>query len=393
LAKLIINPTSGAKKEIPIGDKILSIGRDPSNDLVLSDSMVSRRHAIMERKGEEYVIRDNNSSNGTMVNGDRVVSDQRLRDGDLIAIGSARLLFQLETEGGESDGAVGMPPSAMKTMEVDTKESGTTCPGCGLAASSADLFCRRCGKELAGEKPRHEVCGNCGATVELPAEFCGGCGKPLHAPPGKSQVPTKPKPWSPSELSERAGKPKGAPVAAPPKVPRTSGPARARPSAERVGGRRPGAVPSAAKGSPAGFWIRFAAYLIDFAIQMIPMMIVMVIFLLTMFPRLQMGQEDLSITWVLLLTAGWLVAAGIFIAYPLYFWTSWGATPGKSLLRLKVVTTQGQSPIDMKHALLRLIGYMINGFTFGIGFLLIVLSEDRRGLHDRIAETAVVRKH
>ena len=87
MAKLIINPTSGAKKEIPVAGKIVSIGRDPSNDLVLSDAMVSRRHAILERRGEQYVLRDNGSSNGTMVNGDRVLSEQTLNDGDLIAIG------------------------------------------------------------------------------------------------------------------------------------------------------------------------------------------------------------------------------------------------------------------------------------------------------------------
>ena len=96
MAKLIINPTSGAKKEIPVGDKVVSIGRDPSNDLVLTDAMVSRRHAIMELKEGEYVLRDNNSSNGTLVNGDRVVEGQPLRDGDLIGIGSARILFRAE---------------------------------------------------------------------------------------------------------------------------------------------------------------------------------------------------------------------------------------------------------------------------------------------------------
>ena len=42
MAKLVINPTSAAKKEIPIVSRVISIGRDPSNDLVLSDSMVSR---------------------------------------------------------------------------------------------------------------------------------------------------------------------------------------------------------------------------------------------------------------------------------------------------------------------------------------------------------------
>ena len=92
MAKLVINPTSAAKKEIPIVARVISIGRDPSNDLVLSDSMVSRRHAILEHRDNQYILRDNNSSNGTMVNGDRVDMEKPLRDGDLVAIGSSRLL-------------------------------------------------------------------------------------------------------------------------------------------------------------------------------------------------------------------------------------------------------------------------------------------------------------
>jgi uncharacterized RDD family membrane protein YckC len=389
LAKLVINPTSGARKEIPVGDKVLSIGRDPSNDLVLSDSMVSRRHAIMERKGGDYVIRDNNSSNGTVVNGDRVAGDQPLRDGDLIAIGAARLLFQMDSEESEAESLDGAPPPVPKPVEGAAKEPSTACPGCGLAASHSDRFCRRCGEDLSVKKPQQAICGNCKATVDLPAEFCGSCGRPLKASPGKHSVPTKPKPWSPSDLSERSTKAMATPVPATPKVPP---PLRRRQSAERAPGRRPGAAPAAAKGAPAGFWIRFAAYLIDSAIQMIPIIVMGLIFFLTMFPMLQTGQGELSPAWFLLLFVGWLVAAATFIVYPLYFWTSRGATPGKSLLRLKIVTTDGKSPIGMKHAVLRLIGYMINGFTFGIGFLLIALSEDKRGLHDRIAETAVMKR-
>jgi RNA polymerase primary sigma factor len=45
---------------------------------------VSRRHAVVEFRGSQYFIRDCNSSNGSLVNGDRV-SERSLRDGDLVA--------------------------------------------------------------------------------------------------------------------------------------------------------------------------------------------------------------------------------------------------------------------------------------------------------------------
>ena len=49
LAKLIVNPTSANRREILLSrSMVLTIGRDPSNDLVLADSMVSRRHAVVD---------------------------------------------------------------------------------------------------------------------------------------------------------------------------------------------------------------------------------------------------------------------------------------------------------------------------------------------------------
>src|SRR5215470_19474649 len=99
MAKLIVNPTSPSRREVALSRTIVSIGRDPSNDVVLPDAMVSRRHAVIEYRGSQYFLRDCNSSNGSLVNGDRV-SERNLRDGDLVAIGSARILFKEEVQEG-----------------------------------------------------------------------------------------------------------------------------------------------------------------------------------------------------------------------------------------------------------------------------------------------------
>ena len=85
MAKLIVNPTSSSRREIHLSRTLVSIGRDSSNDLVLPDAMVSRRHAVIEYRGSQYYLRDCNSSNGSLVNGDRV-SERNLRDGDLVAV-------------------------------------------------------------------------------------------------------------------------------------------------------------------------------------------------------------------------------------------------------------------------------------------------------------------
>ncbi|MGH9388412.1 MAG: FHA domain-containing protein, partial [Vicinamibacteria bacterium] len=190
MAKLVINPTSAAKKEIPIVSRVISIGRDPSNDLVLSDSMVSRRHAILEHRDNQYILRDNNSSNGTMVNGDRVESEKPLRDGDLVAIGSSRLLFQLD-ETAEASIPVAVaaghghvpahrpaPPEVAPAPARAPVEGEVRCGHCGKTALLGDRFCRGCGREVAAEK-KSAVCSQCGNEVRLPADFCGRCGKAL----------------------------------------------------------------------------------------------------------------------------------------------------------------------------------------------------------------------
>ncbi len=72
----------------------LSIGRDESNDVVLPDRRVSRQHAVIERRGDRYYIRDCGSKNGTYVNGELLTEPHALRDGDEIQIAMRfRLMF------------------------------------------------------------------------------------------------------------------------------------------------------------------------------------------------------------------------------------------------------------------------------------------------------------
>jgi hypothetical protein len=75
------------------GDR-LTIGKNPDNDLVLAeDSSVSRVHARLERIGSRWTIRDMSSTNGTLVNGDRIFDEKPLRDDDEIILGRTRIRF------------------------------------------------------------------------------------------------------------------------------------------------------------------------------------------------------------------------------------------------------------------------------------------------------------
>ncbi len=64
----------------------ISIGREDSNDIVLPDRRVSRVHAVIEREGDRYYVRDCGSKNGTFVNGNLLQGPVPLKDGDAIQV-------------------------------------------------------------------------------------------------------------------------------------------------------------------------------------------------------------------------------------------------------------------------------------------------------------------
>lgn len=71
----------------------VKIGRDKSNDIVLADSLVSRRHAVIEVKNGIYTITDAGSTNCTYVNSNplRENEKKKLQPGDKIKIGNTVL--------------------------------------------------------------------------------------------------------------------------------------------------------------------------------------------------------------------------------------------------------------------------------------------------------------
>lgn len=83
-------PTVGAI--YPLEAEAITIGRDPSNVIQINDAEISRRHARLELKGGKYVIEDAGSTNGTHVNGQRIMSPYVLRPGDLVSFGEGILL-------------------------------------------------------------------------------------------------------------------------------------------------------------------------------------------------------------------------------------------------------------------------------------------------------------
>jgi transcriptional regulator with GAF, ATPase, and Fis domain len=82
----------------------LWLGRDASNGLPISDPSVSRRHCVIQQDGLDFRVRDLESRNGTLVNG-QPVQEQLLRHLDEIAIGDSVFLFLTEDDPAKGSGA------------------------------------------------------------------------------------------------------------------------------------------------------------------------------------------------------------------------------------------------------------------------------------------------
>ena len=89
----IDGPLSG--RTFYFDEPVISIGRLVSNDIWLEDLYVSRHHCVIRTEGDEYIIEDLNSANGTYVNGEPVKVCS-LKEKALIQIGTSRFRFRLQ---------------------------------------------------------------------------------------------------------------------------------------------------------------------------------------------------------------------------------------------------------------------------------------------------------
>jgi len=132
----------------------------------------------------------------------------------------------------------------------------------------------------------------------------------------------------------------------------------------------------------AGFWIRFAAQLLDNVFMLLVWAVVVFIASLLWGTRVETST---------LLRAS-LTAFNLLFGAFYYILLHWifGQTVGKALLRLRVVTLSGGS-LSLATSVLRWIGYLLSLLPFLAGYVMVGVRRDKRALHDLIARTRVVR--
>lgn len=81
-------------ERVPLGEHVTTVGRLPECTISINDTNVSRNHADIRTGTNAYVVVDHGSTNGTLINGVRIVGEQRLNDGDIISFGSTHVRFE-----------------------------------------------------------------------------------------------------------------------------------------------------------------------------------------------------------------------------------------------------------------------------------------------------------
>lgn len=316
----------------------ITMGRAPDNVLVLDDKAASRHHAEIRRSGGGWILADLGSSNGTWVDGGKI-GTLELSNGVVFLIGNTRLSFVEESWDGRT-----MQVNMEEIAEDEVKESAP-----------------------AVEAPAYGTPGPppVGPAYGSPAPPASAPIAPVVPPPVMppavavpQQVQARPQPMPPSFQAAAA-------PAMPP-----AGIARAHETREL-----------------AGFGIRLGAYLLDGLILGV-LMIVVMIPLGLLIAVIARKAPDLMIPLTVL---SYLIVILLSFAYILVPWAKSGATPGKKILHLKIVRDDGIERLGYGKAFLRLLGYFVNGITLYIGFLMILFNPEKKGLHDMIAGTRVIR--
>jgi phosphoserine phosphatase RsbU/P len=126
MSELIVKYPDRSADHFPLGRLRITIGRSARNDLCIPDPFASRVHAEVRREGDEYVLQDLGSANGTLYNGATVDGVIHLTAGGRIQIGETEIVFD--------DGTFNSGMGA--TMITDN--SGTSLPEATIALASGD---------------------------------------------------------------------------------------------------------------------------------------------------------------------------------------------------------------------------------------------------------------
>lgn len=156
MAKLVLTKDGEVAGHYFLDAERFIIGREPSSDLCIDSPKVSKRHAAVTTTGNDQIVQDLDSSNGTLVNGRRV-SKHILQHGDVIGIGDCQLKYmnQKAQPDMDFDKTMIMPALALAAESVASGVAGQgIAPSARAARGKLPLAAL---KGLAGSQTGREV--------------------------------------------------------------------------------------------------------------------------------------------------------------------------------------------------------------------------------------------
>ncbi|MBD3670765.1 MAG: FHA domain-containing protein [Gammaproteobacteria bacterium] len=112
MAKLILSQAGKPDKDILLEKDRTTLGRRPDNDIPLQEGTVSGAHAVITKLADDsFEVEDQNSTNGTFVNGQRITK-QALNSGDILQLGQLRMIFSQSSSVG-SDSTMVLSPGSL----------------------------------------------------------------------------------------------------------------------------------------------------------------------------------------------------------------------------------------------------------------------------------------
>ncbi len=120
MPKILLKFETSVIKEIPLDKSIFTVGRKPENDIVLDNATVSGHHCKIYEAGGTWFVEDLNSTNGTYVNGKKVLK-AGLHANDSVSVVKYSLVFMegaasKPAGGGESAPAADLPPQRARVQ-------------------------------------------------------------------------------------------------------------------------------------------------------------------------------------------------------------------------------------------------------------------------------------
>jgi uncharacterized RDD family membrane protein YckC len=131
-----------------------------------------------------------------------------------------------------------------------------------------------------------------------------------------------------------------------------------------------------------GFWLRVLATFID----TILLMVVMVPLLIAVY-----GEDALADGVTLSGPANILLSYVLPAIVVIAFWSSKHATPGKMVIRARIVDARTGAPPKLRQHVVRYLGYFLSTFFLLLGFIWVAFDKKKQGWHDKLAGTVVVR--